>query len=462
MWCIVRGRVPDDQIPLLADVSGVMRGPNAVRVREGNTRLTALLPAADAVWKWYTRVGSRATVRALYHRSAVCKEFDMTAAAIERGIRTPRPLFAAERRTLGILRGQLLAFERIEPATDLEALLDPHRHPDHLPAEDVALDLLRDAAQLIAQTHEEGLLHGDVSLGNFLLQGEPDSGRLWLTDMAKMEFTEEGDGRTCEDDLAQGVNNIAISGPGVRFAAAFLREYARARDWPDETFHETAGRLLGRVRGQRLRLAQRTAGHALREGRRNQGRRHRGLHLLAPREVDLERLAAAFPDWPGGQHGAEPLDLEIVAGAEADDLWAISRVAERFDLPCRRCSGILSARGRRPSSLALEKTDGPPLAEALGATENRDGLLHELAALVRRLHAYGIRFQSFSGDTIHRGEPCPAAAQEADQLYVYDLSALRLTPETPEEDSWRTVAGYCEDAFGPEAARVFLPLPLRP
>jgi len=70
-----------------------------------------LLPATGAVWKWYRRVGSRAKLRALGGPSDAAREFDVASEALKRGLPTPEPLFAAERRVLGLLTDQLIAFQ---------------------------------------------------------------------------------------------------------------------------------------------------------------------------------------------------------------------------------------------------------------------------------------------------------------------------------------------------------------
>jgi Lipopolysaccharide kinase (Kdo/WaaP) family len=99
----------------------------------------------------------------------------------EAGVSTPRPLIAWDRRDRGTRSASYCITEEIPDAATLREL---RRSPSAFESERVTL--LPDLARLLREMHDAGILHRDLTIGNFLVSPKPIEGhRLFLIDLSR-------------------------------------------------------------------------------------------------------------------------------------------------------------------------------------------------------------------------------------------------------------------------------------
>lgn len=116
-------------------------------------------------------------------KSKAVKSYLAACHLLRHGLLTPVPLGAVECRSLGFIRYNIYVTEVIDDFMNLK------QYRDRLPHGSQGMDeVLRNLAEYTRQMHDSGLLHRDLNLSNFLLQGEPGSFRLYLVDLNRARF----------------------------------------------------------------------------------------------------------------------------------------------------------------------------------------------------------------------------------------------------------------------------------
>ncbi|NLW51590.1 MAG: hypothetical protein GXY85_12235 [Candidatus Brocadiaceae bacterium] len=444
---LVRGTIGPEQAAALAELHATGRVPGAVRLARGNTRRTILLDLLGQVWKQYLRIGTREACRALRGDTCVRREFDNTVRALDAGLPAPRPLFAVERRRLGILRGQVIAFVCLKDARALGEVLDLRNRDDaRAPTAEEREQILQEYAALIARLGPAGVRHGDLGARNLMLAGSGGTRRLCVLDWLTAEFDLPPDRDVDCTDLRHATSDLVRSGLPLREVRRFYDAYADAIGWPAERRRAVARWLLQQVRADRARFARRTVRHALTAGRLLVRRRlpdgRTAYVLRSDAETAARILAAAPPDAPA------------VDTPHAVTAWAAACIAERFRLPCRRVLGIVPETRRRPGAMALEPAAGTPLEAELQDTLTVARRLDDLRALVVLLHSFGLRFRRCTPGTIARTQD-PVAALRSCGLAVQDPTALQARPGLPPGESWAQIAAYVASQCGQTVADAF-------
>jgi len=459
---IVRGKVTAAQTDALADVGAVASSPGNVLLAHGNTRRTVLLGGLHEVRKLYHHIGSREAWRALRGDTSVRREFDNSVRALELGLPVPRPLFAAERRSLGILTGQLIAFEYVENGYPLHAALTLRQcnAPPALSAKE-RLDLLRRYALLLATMHRASVQHRDMGSRNVLVVQSGGSMKLWLLDWLTAKFAHTiGEGAD-KSDLLQAAGSLLRIGVPLVEVHAFYTVYCDALGWQVTQRRRTARWLVQEVRKRQAHAITRTLRNAMRKGRRSMRRRLADGRVLCALRSDADRAVAALApgrhaDPAAPAHKATPQGIQVCDDANAVQTWQAACVCERFRLPCRRVLGV-AVRGKCGSGqLAIEQAGGAPLEPELQEPATRAPALDDLRTLAVLLHSFGLRFHNCASGTICRaGQTNPIAAQRSRGLAVQDPTALRAQPESGTRASWDAVAAYVASQCGPHEGAAF-------
>jgi len=463
-WAVKRGTVTEAQAGLLADVRLALTGRGAEVLREGHTRLTAAPAGFCSVWKWHRRVGWRARLKGLVRPAEACLEFDSTRRAERLGLPVARPLFVAERRTLGFLQETVIAFERVPDSCGLDRLLAgwPEEKPFILVAAQ-RREALRGYGALLASVHRAGLAHRDVHADNVLVRREGGGLRLHLLDWLHSTVAPADDDPRKADDLRGAVEDLAWTGVALPEVLAFYRAYCREMSWPIAEQRRTARALVRHVRRRAADLIERTASLAFRQTRRHV-RADAGRHfIMCLRGLPLERVAATFSGrgesaWPCGTEAAPLEDVEVVDDREARQTWQAACVCERFRLPCRRVVAFAAPLGCNEGSLLVRAAGGSPIEPELAAGQTRRRTLRDLKALARVLHFYGLRLKSCSAGHVSRADPSgvPGGTRTAG-LMVMDPRVLRLAPRESTAGSWEVLAGHVRSVCGAAAGDAFVP-----
>jgi hypothetical protein len=112
------------------------------------------------------------TIQRGWRKSKAQKAWDKAWALIARGIETPRPRLALERRVGGVLVSSALWVDWVE-GHQLREVLKPWRSRPRSPEETVTCqELLRTLALFLRAMHDKGVVHRDFGGGNVLLPPE--------------------------------------------------------------------------------------------------------------------------------------------------------------------------------------------------------------------------------------------------------------------------------------------------
>ncbi len=462
-WSIVRGTFEDAWTPVLADMEAALSGPATVRLREGNTRVTAHVPGTGAVWKWWRRTGSREVLRALWGPSEAAREFDRAARAAGRGVPTAEPLFAAERRVLGLLRGQALAFRYLPDAVGLDRSLDLLHagEPDALtPVE--RQRVLRLAARTIAAMHQAGILHGDLRLDNLILQPGPDGPGLSVLDWNRATFLSSPCEKEGLADLCLLAANLIMFGGSGAEMGDLLHAYCRSVGWTPRQERSVRREVIRGVRRRIRRYVERMVRNALRPGRRQAACKSGGFVAACEVGVPLERLEATVNAQAGlslpARRGARPLErAHVVADPHAEDVWRAARVARTCRLPCRRVLGVVAGGRAGAGWVVMEPASGRSLREDLLSAGSRAGALGDLRALMRLIHAFGLRLRSCVDGDMGRVSTTGGVARRSNGVIVANPCTLRVAPESDKRASWSVLRDWVASVCGGEAADALMP-----
>lgn len=441
-----------------------MTSAAAVCLREGKTRITALLPATGAVWKWYRHIGTRAKARALRGRSDVAREFDLASEALKRGLLTPEPLFAAERRVLGLLTGQIIAFRYVADSASLDRVMDL-RSQDREGAlsSQNRLEAMRLCGSITAACHRAGVKHNDLRLDNLLLERTGGGLRAWLTDWSRASFPVKLEDEQRLGDVAGVVSSLLVVGAMMPEWQTFFGTYCREMGWAPERVRRGKRSMLQMVRRRMWRLVVRVRRNALRRSRRRSVVRAGRWLVACVRRVQPEQLAATIEAAAGCGldlgRGAPPMDgVEVVADPAAADTWRAASVAACFRLPCSDVLGVVVDSASGGGWLVTRPIPGRPIGEELRRPESRADALKDVRSLAHMMHVFGLRFQTCVEGDLRRPEACPALARRAGRLIVAHPSVLRVRPESDTGASWQALCTYLVAAgCEPEKAEAIRP-----
>jgi len=156
-----------------------LRLPPSIRVSESVSDRTPGLPVVLKQFGW----------RSFFHRlvrplagSKALRSFRTAIILRNSGVATPRPLIAWDRKRNGTVppAGYYIT-EEIPDAITLRQLL---KSTDLIRAE--KKDLLTELARLVRGMHDAGILHRDLTIGNFLVAPKPvDGKRIFIIDLSR-------------------------------------------------------------------------------------------------------------------------------------------------------------------------------------------------------------------------------------------------------------------------------------
>jgi tRNA A-37 threonylcarbamoyl transferase component Bud32 len=137
----------------------------------------------------------------------------------QNGFGTPDPIAYLEYQSCGLLRQSYFVSKHIADFRMMREFAD---------GSDIAgrEDILEALGVFIAQLHEAGILHLDLSVGNILFQKEGNDVRFWLVDLNRMRF--------CKIDQELGCKNFERLRGNQEFFRALATAYARERGFDQE------------------------------------------------------------------------------------------------------------------------------------------------------------------------------------------------------------------------------------
>jgi tRNA A-37 threonylcarbamoyl transferase component Bud32 len=445
-WRVVRGALTDEGADVLSDLDAAFSRPPSVILREGNTRKTAILPDLGSVWKWQFRIKSREIIPSLLGESPVREEFDLTRRAANQGIRAPEPLFAAERRRLGLLREAVLAFALIPDSLSLDRGVDIlERDGDPPLSREERMRAIRLCGAMAARMHAAGILHNDLTADNVQVQRRDGDLRVWFLDWCMATFP----GNVSEEDRARSVGKLAHSlmalGVDEGGLAALCESYCESRSEPSLSTAAFRERVTEQVQSLVDHLVARVVRNALRKSRRLTIRRWGGLTLACLKGVSIDRLAATLAGVDEVPIDAPPEvrpleDAEVVEDNHADQTWTVGCLAERYRLPVRTVLGALLERASGRGWVVLAAA-APGLASVDDGGDGEEPL-KALRPLAELLHRHGLRFRSLAEGDIRRVASGFPVAARREGLLVWNPTVLVSAPESDTAESWQVLRDY--------------------
>lgn len=219
-WTIAKGATEWLPPALLDDpeaflLHNLSQGP----LKESRVRMACIIPGpkGDLFLKQYKIRGFVEEWKYLVLPSKARREWQMSQQALAQGIPIPVPLAMAERRQGRFLRDALLITQAISPSSPLIELIPARRDKE----------LFFQAARLLRQAHEAGILHQDLHAGNILV-GMADK-KLYLIDLHRSRLLKSISRRRRIWNLAQLFYSLqAWLTPEAK--KAFLQQYNEAED----------------------------------------------------------------------------------------------------------------------------------------------------------------------------------------------------------------------------------------
>jgi tRNA A-37 threonylcarbamoyl transferase component Bud32 len=155
-----------------------LRLPPAIRIPASSSEQTGGLSVVVKQFGW--RSSLHRLVRPLTGSKAI-RSFRIAMTLREAGVATPRPLIAWDRKGGGTAFESYTLTEEIPDAVTLrEVLKSPGLFETGRPP------LLTELARLVRGMHDAGILHRDLTIGNFLVAPKPVEGsRIFLIDLSR-------------------------------------------------------------------------------------------------------------------------------------------------------------------------------------------------------------------------------------------------------------------------------------
>jgi tRNA A-37 threonylcarbamoyl transferase component Bud32 len=175
---------------------------------------------------WLMRCSSYAKPKArgrdLFRTAASVRAFRNALALEQAGLPTPRALAGGVMRKLRVPQAGYLLTEEVPSAISLARLASQ--------AEPVPPAITQTVALAIARLHENGFVHGDLTINNVLLDG---AGQPWFIDLERMHKLRGAVGwRWAVEDFHRFARHFGKFSPaGQRAALRLLQHYCRARGW---------------------------------------------------------------------------------------------------------------------------------------------------------------------------------------------------------------------------------------
>lgn len=187
--------------------------------------LTRIVPGAGAK-PWLLRRSNyakpSARKRDLFRAAAAVRAFRNALALEAAGIATPRVLAAGVRRELLVPQAGYLLAEEIPAPVSLAQLTTQSAPIDH--------GVVKAVAAVIANLHQRGFIHGDLTINNVLLDR---AAKPWFIDLERTRKVrgEASWGQAVEDFHRFARHFGKFSPAGKRAALKLLQHYCHARGW---------------------------------------------------------------------------------------------------------------------------------------------------------------------------------------------------------------------------------------
>ena len=217
-WFIRREFFNDKLRALLEDPDGSLAKCQKL-TKSGPNRTSTVGCFEGLVLKRYNIKKRSSIVKDLFRQSRAVRAYRKAYHFELLGIPTPRPVAAAERRTLRVLIHSYFVMEEIPGAIELGKYLENSKRPD--PA------VVRRIGTVIGQLHDNGFSHRDLKETNILLDS---SQQPYLIDLEGVKYLRQVPAPRAAADLDR-LARAAAKYPAVTRAerVAFLRSYCRAR-----------------------------------------------------------------------------------------------------------------------------------------------------------------------------------------------------------------------------------------
>lgn len=197
--------------------------------------------AGEGVKSWLMRRSNYAKTvarqRDLFRAAASVRAFRNALALEAAGIPTPRVLAAGVRRELLVPQAGYLLAEEIPAAVSLAQLTTQSAPIDR--------GVVKAVAAAIANLHQRGFIHGDLTINNVLLDG---AAKPWFIDLERMRKVRgEVSWAQAVEDFHRFARHFGKFSPaGKRGALRLLQSYCRARGWAgrEREFAEALGKRL--------------------------------------------------------------------------------------------------------------------------------------------------------------------------------------------------------------------------
>jgi tRNA A-37 threonylcarbamoyl transferase component Bud32 len=175
--------------------------------------------------------------RDFFRTAGPLRAFDYALALERAGLPTPRVLAAGTVRRLNIPQRGYLLVEEIASAVTLAKLAQQ--------ATAIPPGTARRVATVIAHLHEQGFMHGDLTINNVLLDAQ---GKPWFIDLERGRRVNRAlNWRQTIEDFHRFARHVGkFTRAGRRQAFRLLVEYCTARGWPgrEREFAEALKRRL--------------------------------------------------------------------------------------------------------------------------------------------------------------------------------------------------------------------------
>ena len=335
-WWLGPGRAAGEAGPVLARALEALAGGGARNLRTGRRKeLYALALGAPGEPDHLLKVSR---YRGRLRGSKARHELRTARALAGRGVATPVPLAAGERRRAGLLRACYLLVPLLPGAVDLAA---HWRRGVLAPAERRAL--ARGFGALARRLHDAGLRQDDFAPNNFLVRpGDPPA--LLAIDFERARLGRRPASRRARvamlAKLERRVGVAASASDRLRFLRAYAGDAGAARLW--------WSRLAAAAPGRARRDLEHWLRTATRDGRRFVRVAHGRWQGFARREADLAVLAGEAERLLAGARGP--------GVHEAPGAWCVVHGARGRRAAARlwaRAQLLFDGRGLAPRPLAL-------------------------------------------------------------------------------------------------------------
>ena len=207
-------------------------------------RIPGAMPGGKSYLLRRTNYGKpMARVRDFFRTAAPIRAFRNALELEAAGIPTPRVIAAGIVRKLQKPICGYLLVEEISGASSLVDYIKAHHGVPHR--------TIKEMAQVITHLHEKGIIHGDLTIGNVLLDAHL---KIWLVDLDRLKTQSRAvNWRGAVEDFFRFARHIPVLGPGARFGALrLLKAYCALRGWAGrerEFSADVLERLKQKVKG---------------------------------------------------------------------------------------------------------------------------------------------------------------------------------------------------------------------